>query len=640
MGTKIVYNHKAIEKKWREKWEETPVNPRNGKDGNKKPKYYCLDMFPYPSGNGLHVGHWRGYVISDVWSRYKLQQGYYIVHPMGWDAFGLPAENYAIKMGVHPAVSTAANIKNIKRQINDIAAIYDWDMEVNTTDPEFYKWTQWIFVKMFKEGLAYEKEFPINWCPSCKTGLANEEVVNGCCERCGTPVTKKNLRQWMLRITKYADRLLSDLDKLDWPEKVKKMQTDWIGKSYGAEVDFPVEGREEKITVYTTRPDTLHGATFMVLAPEHALAKSLATDETREAVEKYIFDASMKSNVDRLQDKEKTGVFTGTYAINPLNGEKLPIWLSDYVLADYGTGAIMCVPAHDDRDFEFAKKFDIPIIQVIAKDGKEIQNMTEAYTEASGTMINSGEWNGMESSVLKKEAPDAIVVIAFGQLLSKEILDLPKYGCVNIHASLLPKYRGAAPIQWAVIDGEKETGVTTMMMDVGLDTGDILETKVIPLDPKETSGSLFEKLSEAGGPLILSTLEKLEKGTITGTPQGEEGTCYAKMLTKTLGNINWTMSAAAIERLVRGLNPWPSAYTFYNGKTLKIWDADVLEEAVPTDAVPGQVLQADKHGFTVATGEGILKINELQLEGKKRMAADALLRGFTITPGEILGHQE
>ena len=311
-------------------------------------------------------------------------------------------------MGVHPAISTAENVKNIKRQINDIAAIYDWDMEVNTTDPNFYKWTQWIFVKMFKEGLAYEKEFPINWCPSCKTGLANEEVVNGCCERCGTPVTKKNLRQWMLRITKYADRLLNDLNKLDWPEKVKKMQTDWIGKSYGAEVDFKVDGREDVITVYTTRPDTLFGATFMVLAPEHKLAAELATPENKEAVEKYIYDASMKSNVDRMQDKEKTGVFTGSYAINPLNGAKVPIWLSDYVLADYGTGAIMCVPAHDDRDFEFAKKFDIPIIQVISKDGKEIENMTEAYTEASGIMINSGEWNGMESAVLKKEAPHII----------------------------------------------------------------------------------------------------------------------------------------------------------------------------------------------------------------------------------------
>ena len=411
----VPYNHKAIEAKWRVKWEEKPVNPKVDENGKEKEKYYCLDMFPYPSGNGLHVGHWRGYVISDVWSRYKLQQNYYVIHPMGWDAFGLPAENYAIKMGIHPEVSTKQNIANIKRQIQDIAAIYDWDMEVNTTDPNFYKWTQWIFVQMFKNGLAYEKEFPINWCPSCKTGLANEEVVDGKCERCGTPVTKKNLRQWMLRITKYADRLLEDLDKLDWPEKVKKMQTDWIGRSYGAEVDFPVEGREEKITVYTTRPDTLYGATFMVLAPEHALAKSLATDDHREEVEQYIFQASMKSNVDRMQDKEKTGVFTGTYAINPLNGAKVPIWLSDYVLADYGTGAIMCVPAHDDRDFAFAKKFDLPIIQVIAKDGKEIENMEEAYTEASGTMINSGEWNGMESSVLKKEAPDMIEKKGFGR---------------------------------------------------------------------------------------------------------------------------------------------------------------------------------------------------------------------------------
>ena len=407
----VPYNHKAIEQKWKKNWEEKPVNTDDGQ----KPKYYCLDMFPYPSGNGLHVGHWRGYVISDVWSRYKMMQGFYLIHPMGWDAFGLPAENYAIKMGVHPAKSTAQNVANIKKQINDIAAIYDWDREVNTTDPGFYKWTQWIFVKMFKEGLAYEKEFPINWCPSCKTGLANEEVVNGCCERCGSTVTKKNLRQWMLRITKYADRLLSDLDKLDWPEKVKKMQSDWIGKSYGAEVDFPVEGRDEKITVYTTRPDTLHGATFMVLAPEHKLAASLATPETKDAVEKYIYDASMKSNVDRLQDKEKTGVFTGTYAVNPLNGAKVPIWLSDYVLADYVTGAIMCVPAHDDRDFEFATKFNIPIIQVIAKDGKEIENMTEAYTEASGTMINSGEWNGLESSVLKKEAPVMIEKMGIGK---------------------------------------------------------------------------------------------------------------------------------------------------------------------------------------------------------------------------------
>mgnify|MGYP004522563151 FL=1 len=446
------YNHKVVEKKWRGNWEAHPINVNDGK----KEKYYCLDMFPYPSGNGLHVGHWRGYVISDIWSRYKIMHGYYVIHPMGWDAFGLPAENYAIKNGVHPKISTANNVANIKRQIKDISAVYDWDMEVNTTDPEFYKWTQWIFVKMFKAGLAYEKEMPINWCPSCKTGLANEEVVNGCCERCHSVVTKKNLKQWMLKITAYADRLLEDLDKLDWPEKVKKMQTDWIGRSYGAEVDFKVDGRDDKITVYTTRPDTLYGATFMVLAPEHALAKSLATDETRAAVEDYIYKASTRSNIDRMQDKEKTGVFTGSYAINPLNGNKTPIWLSDYVLADYGTGAIMCVPAHDDRDFAFAKKFDLPIVQVIAKDGKEIENMTEAYTEASGTMINSGEWNGMESSVLKKEAPLIIEQKGFGKkkvnyklrdwVFSRQrywgepipIVHCPDCGCVPVPEDQLP----------------------------------------------------------------------------------------------------------------------------------------------------------------------------------------------------------
>ena len=397
------YNHKEIEKRWKKHWKDKPVNVNDGK----KPKYYCLDMFPYPSGNGLHVGHWRGYVISDVWSRYKMLNGHYIVHPMGWDAFGLPAENYAIQKGVHPSKSTAENIAVFKKQIDDISAIYDWDMEIDTTDPNFYKWTQWIFVKMFKAGLAYQKEMPINWCPSCKTGLANEEVVNGGCERCGEAVTKKNLNQWMLRITKYSDRLLDDLDKLDWPEKVKKMQSDWIGKSYGAEVDFPVDGSDKSIRVYTTRPDTLYGATFMVLAPEHALAKELAVEQQKQAVEDYIFKASMKSSVDRLQDKEKTGVFTGSYAINPLTKELIPIWISDYVLADYGTGAIMCVPAHDDRDFEFAKKFGITITQVISKDGKEEEELTEPYT-LPGIMINSGQWNGMDSEKAKNEVPDLL----------------------------------------------------------------------------------------------------------------------------------------------------------------------------------------------------------------------------------------
>ena len=406
------YNHAAVEKKWQEFWEKNPINPKD----EKKEKYYCLDMFPYPSGSGLHVGHWRGYVISDAWSRYQVIKGKYVIHPMGWDAFGLPAENYAIKMGIHPSITTKKNVENIKRQLQQINAIYDWDMEVNTTDPKFYKWTQWIFVKMFEKGLAYEKEFPINWCPSCKTGLANEEVVDGKCERCGTAVTKKNLRQWMLKITEYADRLLDDLQELDWPEKVKKMQAEWIGRSYGAEVNFALEGREDKITVFTTRPDTLYGATFLVLAPEHPMVQKICTDAQREKVEAYISMAANKSNVERMavNDKDKTGEFTGAYAINPLNGEKCAIWISDYVLADHGTGAIMCVPAHDARDFAFAKKFDLPIVQVISKDGKE-EVLEEAYTEASGIMINSGEWNERESSELKVEAANEVEKRGFGR---------------------------------------------------------------------------------------------------------------------------------------------------------------------------------------------------------------------------------
>ena len=450
-----IYNHKLIEAKWNTKWKENPINVNDGT----KPKYYCLDMFPYPSANGLHVGHWRGYVISDVWSRYQMMQGKYVIHPMGWDAFGLPAENYAIKNGVHPSMSTAKNVASIKNQIMDISAIYDWDMEVNTTDPNYYKWTQWIFLQMFKNGLAYEKEMPINWCPSCKTGLANEEVKDGKCERCGADVTKKNLRQWMLKITAYAERLLVDLDKLDWPEKVKKMQAEWIGKSKGAEVNFPVDGRDEVITVYTTRPDTLYGATFMVLAPESELASKLYTPETEKAVKDYIYQTSLKSSIDRMADKEKTGVFTGCYAINPLNGAKTPIWLSDYVLADYGTGAIMCVPAHDDRDFEFAKKFNLPIIQVIAPTLDDVQDgneMTEAYTAASGIMVNSGEWNGMESSVLKEEAPQIIEDKGYGKattnyklrdwVFSRQrywgepipIVHCEKCGCVGVPEEELP----------------------------------------------------------------------------------------------------------------------------------------------------------------------------------------------------------
>ncbi len=409
MSTK--YNYKEIEKKWRANWEKNPVNPTN----TDKPKYYCLDMFPYPSANGLHVGHWRGYVLSDVVSRYKLMQGFEILHPMGWDAFGLPAENFAIKTGTHPRTATKESISNVKRQLKEISAIYDWDKEINTTDPKYYKWTQWIFIQMFKNGLAYEKEMPLNWCDNCKAVLANEEATNGTCDRCGSTVTKKNLRQWMLKITNYAQRLLEDLEKLDWPEKVKKMQSDWIGKSYGAEVDFKIDGTDKSLKVYTTRPDTLYGATFMVIAPEHKLVNEITTKENKEKIDKYVYDASTKSSVDRMSDREKTGIFTGSYGINPLNGAKLPIWVSDYVLADYGTGAIMCVPAHDDRDFAFAKKFDLPIIQVIIKEGDTLKDsLNEAYIE-DGIMVNSGEFNGLKATDAKEKIADYLEKIGIGK---------------------------------------------------------------------------------------------------------------------------------------------------------------------------------------------------------------------------------
>ena len=403
------YNHREIEKKWRSRWEENPTYKIN--EGKKK--FYCLDMFPYPSAEGLHVGHWRGYVLSDVLSRYKILEGYDVLHPMGWDAFGLPAENYAIKTGVHPSTGVKSSIENAKRQLKEMSTVYDWSREVNTTDPDYYKWTQWIFVQMYKNGLAYEKEMPLNWCPSCKCVLANEEAASGTCDRCGDIVTKKMLRQWMLRITKYAERLLQGLEGLEWPEKVKKMQSDWIGKSYGAEIDFTVEGSEHKIRAYTTRPDTLYGATFMVISPEHLLVKEITTDEQKDEMEKYVFRASTKSSVDRMADKEKTGVFTGRHCINPISGDKMPVWVSDYVLADYGTGAIMCVPGHDQRDFEFAKKFGLKITQVIIKEGEEEAELQEAYTE-DGININSGILNGLKTAEAKEVAMNYAEEKGFG----------------------------------------------------------------------------------------------------------------------------------------------------------------------------------------------------------------------------------
>lgn len=354
------------EKKWQDHWLNTKID--QAEDFSDKPKKYVLDMFPYPSGAGLHVGHPEGYTATDIYSRYLRLKGFNVLHPMGWDAFGLPAENYAIKTGTHPRITTEANVATFKRQIRSLGFSYDWDREVDTTDPKYYKWTQWIFLQLFKKGLAYEATVPINFCPSCKTGLANEEVKDGKCDRCGTQVEKKDLRQWMLKITAYADRLLEGVDKLDWPNSIKTLQKNWIGRSEGAEVDFQIAGSEEKITVYTTRPDTLFGATYMVLAPEHQLVQELKDKILNFAeVEAYIATAKNKSDLERTElNKDKTGVeLKGLKAVNPVNNVEIPIWISDYVLATYGTGAIMAVPAHDERDWEFAVKFSLPIIDVI-----------------------------------------------------------------------------------------------------------------------------------------------------------------------------------------------------------------------------------------------------------------------------------
>ena len=406
-----VYTPAEIEGKWRRRWEETGVH--RVRDDDPRPKYYCLDMFPYPSGSGLHVGHWRGYVLSDVWTRYKTLQGYSVLHPMGWDAFGLPAENDAIKKGIHPRLGTDQNIRTFRRQLDEIGAMYDWSREIDTTDPGYYRWTQWIFLQMHERGLAYKASMPINWCPSCKCGLANEEVVDGACERCGTLVTEKEMSQWMLRITHYAERLLRDLDKLDWPEKVKTMQANWIGRSEGATIRFTAESAQDdsqhELSVFTTRPDTLFGATYMVLAPEHPLVHTLCAPGQAEAVRRYIDKSRQQSDVERTNVKQdKTGVDLGAVAINPVNGAHIPIWIADYVLMGYGTGAIMAVPAHDDRDFEFATVFGLPIVEVIGHpdspkdaDGQ----LTEAYI-GPGNMVNSGEFDGLPWEEGKRRVVD------------------------------------------------------------------------------------------------------------------------------------------------------------------------------------------------------------------------------------------
>lgn len=390
-----------IDRKWQKKWEETNIYKFDMNNLDKK--LYCLEMFSYPSGAKLHAGHWYNFGLTDSWARMKRMQGYNVFHPQGFDAFGLPAENYAIKTGIHPKDSTMQNIATMEVQLKRMGATFDWDYEVITCLPEYYKWTQWIFLQLYKHGLAYRKKAPVNWCPSCKTVLANEQVVEGCCERCGSEVTKKNLTQWFFRITKYAQELLDYLPKLDWPEKTKKIQTNWIGRSEGAEIEFKVAGSNLSFRVFTTRPDTLLGVTYVVLAPEHDLVDKITTDECRKAVDEYREAVAKVSEIDRMSTvREKTGVFTGAYAVHPLTGEKVPIWIADYVLAGYGTGCVMAVPAHDERDYEFAKKYNLEIKRVIK--GPEGVDDSLPFTE-DGFLTGSGEFDGLSS----QEAKVAIV---------------------------------------------------------------------------------------------------------------------------------------------------------------------------------------------------------------------------------------
>ena len=409
------YNPKKIESKWQKIWQKNDFELWHVDDKSREKKMYILDMFPYPSGDGLHVGHVEGYTASDILSRYYRMSGFNVLHPMGWDAFGLPAENYAIKKKIHPRIVVEKNVKNFTKQLRSLGFSYDWQREVNTTDSGYYKWTQWIFLQLFQKGLAYEAEVPVNWCLSCKTVLANEEVVDDKCERCGSTVERKKLKQWVLKITAYADRLLEDLADLDWPEKVKEMQKNWIGRSEGAEIEFPVADSNLKVKVFTTRADTLPGVTYLVLAPDHPLISLLeARIRNKNSVNEYIEKTKRKSELERISEiRLKTGVeLQGLNVINPFNHKEIPIWISDYVLASYGTGAVMAVPAHDERDFAFAEEFDLPIIRVVSEGGSSIgqdeeKKMDKAYT-GEGVMINAGEFNNLPNHIAKERIKEFV----------------------------------------------------------------------------------------------------------------------------------------------------------------------------------------------------------------------------------------
>ncbi|MEE8335858.1 MAG: leucine--tRNA ligase, partial [Candidatus Neomarinimicrobiota bacterium] len=457
------YDFKTLEKKWQAYWENNKIFKTE--NDTSRPKYYILDMFPYPSGTGLHVGHPLGYIATDILARYKRMQGFNVLHPIGWDAFGLPAEQYAVQTGTHPAATTAKNIDNFRRQIKMLGFSYDWDREINTTDPGFYKWTQWIFLQLYKKGLAYQAKVPVNWCPELGTVLANEEVINGKSERGAHPVFRVPMKQWMLKITDYAESLLAGLDTLDWPENIMELQRNWIGRSEGAKIDFSVSGEKDIISVFTTRPDTLFGATYMVLAPEHPLVPKLTILKQKSALKKYRELASRKSDLERGElTREKTGIFTGSYAVNPANKQKIPIWIADYVLMSYGTGSIMAVPGQDQRDWDFAKKYDLPILRTV-QPNKGFKG--ETYT-GDGPAINSDFLNGLNIAPAQEKILTWLKNRSIGKkrinyklrdwLFSRQRYWGEPFPLIHTKSGIMPLDEGDLPLKLPQIEKYEPTG--------------------------------------------------------------------------------------------------------------------------------------------------------------------------------------
>jgi leucyl-tRNA synthetase len=641
------YDPSKVETRWQKYWLENKTFKTP--EDQDKPKYYILDMFPYPSGSGLHVGHPEGYTATDILARYKRMKGFNVLHPIGWDAFGLPAEQYAVKTGTHPRDTTEKNINRFREQLQMLGFSYDWDREVNTTDPDYYKWTQWIFLQLYNKGLAYEDEVPVNWCPELGTVLANEEVIDGKSEVGGFPVIRKPMRQWVLKITEYAERLLEDLDDLEWPDSTKEMQRNWIGKSIGAEIDFQVkEYDDDKIRVFTTRPDTIFGATYMVLAPEHHLVNKITTDDQREDIKKYVDEAANKSDLERQEVKNKTGVFTGAYAINPVNGKEIPIWVADYVLAHYGTGAIMAVPAQDERDWEFAEKFDLPIVRTVQPpedfDGK-------AYT-GEGPAINSDFLNGLEITEAKEKITDWLEKNGVGKksvnfklrdwLFSRQRYWGEPFPIIHVDGEHKPVPESELPVTLPEVDdfqptksGEPplaraEEWVKTTDPETGREA--LRETNTMP----QWAGSCWYYLRYIspefdGGP-VEADEEKYWMPVdlyVGGAEHSVLHLLYARFWHKVLYDCGVVSTKEPFQKLVhQGMILGEMEYTVFekDGKTIS---ADEAEELTDVQRVPLSESDIEKKGDRF-----VMKGTEITIEARAHKMSKS--RGNVINPDDVV----